>query len=125
VRRELARFEGREIDTAGDGFFATFDSPAAGIRCALAVAQAVRPLGLAVRAGLHAGECEVIDDKVGGITVHIGARVAARADPGEVWVSSTMRDLVAGSDLAFEDRGAHALKGIPGEWRLFAVQPTR
>jgi class 3 adenylate cyclase len=109
------------VDTAGDGFFATFDGPARGIRCAQAIVDAVRPLGLAVRAGLHTGECEVIGDKVGGIAVHVGARVAAKAQPGEVLVSGTVRDLVAGSGITLADRGAHALKGLPGEWLLCAV----
>lgn len=121
VRREIARFQGREIDTAGDGFLATFDAPARAIQCACAVSDVVRQLGIEIRAGLHTGECEAIGDKVGGIAVHIGARVAAKAGPGEVLVSSTVKDLVAGSDIPFEDRGIHALKGIPGEWRLFAV----
>lgn len=121
VRAELTRFRGREIDTAGDGFLASFDAPARAIRCACAVRDAVRPLGIEIRAGLHTGECEVMGDKVGGIAVHIGARVAALANPGEVWVSATVRDLVAGSALRFVDRDAHSLKGIPGEWRLFAV----
>ncbi len=121
VRRELARFRGREIDTAGDGMFATFDGPARGIRCAGAITGAVRPLGVEVRAGLHTGECEVMGEKVGGIAVHIGARVASQAGPGEVLVSNTVKDLVAGSGIRFEDRGAHTLKGVPGEWRLFAV----
>jgi class 3 adenylate cyclase len=122
VRRELGRFRGKEIDTAGDGFFATFYGPARAINCACAVRDAVAELGLDVRAGLHAGECELMDEKVGGIAVHIGARVAAQAQPREVLVSSTVKDLVAGSGLAFADRGAHDLKGIPGEWRLFAVE---
>ena len=121
VRRELARFRGREVDTAGDGFFASFDGPARGIRCAEAISAGVRPLGIEVRAGLHTGECEVIGEKVGGIAVHIGARVAGLAKPGEVLVSNTVKDLVAGSGLAFEERGAHTLKGVPGEWRLYAV----
>jgi pimeloyl-ACP methyl ester carboxylesterase/class 3 adenylate cyclase len=121
VRRELGRFRGREIDTAGDGMFATFDGPARAIRCASAITGAVRPLGVEVRAGLHTGECEVMGEKVGGIAVHIGARVASQAGPGEVLVSNTVKDLVAGSGIRFEDRGAHALKGVPGEWRLFAV----
>ncbi len=121
VRRLLARFHGTELDTTGDGFFASFDGPARAIRCACAITEAVRPLGLTVRAGLHSGECERIDGKVGGIAVHIGARVAAEARPGDVLVSSTVRDLVAGSGLQFQDRGAVALKGVPGEWRLFAV----
>jgi class 3 adenylate cyclase len=121
VRRELERFDGKEVDTAGDGFFATFDGPARAIRCARAIVDAVRPLGLEVRAGLHTGEVELADGKIAGIAVNIGARVAARADAGEVLVSSTVKDLVAGSGLEFEDRGAATLKGVPGEWRLFAV----
>jgi class 3 adenylate cyclase len=122
VRRELARFDGREVDTAGDGFFATFDGPARGIRCAQSIIQSVRPLELEVRAGLHTGEVELADGKVAGIAVNIGARVAAQATAGEVLVSGTVRDLVAGSGLKFEDRGAASLKGVPGEWRLFAVR---
>ena len=121
ARRELARFRGREIDTAGDGLFATFDGPARAIRCATAISTGVRPLGIEIRAGLHTGECEVIGQKVGGIAVHIGARVAAQAGPGEVVVSSTVKDLVAGSGLRFQDRGVHNLRGVPGEWRLFVV----
>jgi pimeloyl-ACP methyl ester carboxylesterase len=121
VRRELARFRGREIDTAGDGFFAAFDGPARAVRCACAVSSMVKSLGLQVRAGAHTGECEVMGDKYGGIAVHIGARVAAHAAPGEVLVSSTVKDLVAGSGLAFEDRGRHALRGLPGDWQLYAV----
>ena len=121
VRRELTRFDGREVDTAGDGFFATFDGPARAIRCAQAIIPAVRPLELEVRAGLHTGEVELADDKIAGIAVNIGARVAAHAGAGEVLVSSTVKDLVAGSGLEFEDRGIAELKGIPGEWRLFAV----
>jgi len=115
------RFRGREIDTAGDGFLASFDGPARAIRCALAITQAVRKLGLEVRAGLHTGECEVLDGKIGGIAVHIGARVAAEAEPGEILVSSTVKDLVAGSGIQFRDRGSATLKGVPGEWRLYAV----
>jgi pimeloyl-ACP methyl ester carboxylesterase len=121
VRRQLVRFRGKEADTAGDGFFASFDGPARAIRCACAIADSVRELGLEVRAGLHTGECELVDGKVAGIAVHTGARVASHARPGEVLVSSTVKDLVAGSGLSFEDRGTHELKGIPGEWRLFAV----
>lgn len=121
IRRELARFRGVEIDTAGDGFFARFDGPARAIRCASAIQASVSDLGLGVRAGVHTGECELFDDKVTGIAVSIGARVAAQARPGEVLVSQTVRDLVAGSGLAFEDRGAAELKGVPGEWRLFAA----
>ncbi len=121
VRRELVRFDGVEVDTAGDGFFATFDGPARAIRCAQAIIAAVQPLGLEVRAGLHSGEVERADGKVAGIAVNIGARVAAHAEAGEVLVSGTVKDLVAGSGLEFEDRGVASLKGIPGEWRLFAV----
>jgi class 3 adenylate cyclase len=121
VRRLLSRFRGSEMDVAGDGFFATFDGPARAIRCALAIVRAVSELGLEVRAGLHTGECELVDGKVAGIAVHTGARVAGQAQPGEVLVSSTVKDLVAGSKIAFEARGVHELKGIPGEWRLFAV----
>ena len=123
VRRELGRYDGREVDTAGDGFFATFDGPARAIRCAQAIVGAVRPLGLAVRAGLHTGEVEVADGKVAGIAVNIGARVAALAEGGEVLVSSTVRDLVAGSGLEFAERGSAELKGVPGEWRLYAIVP--
>jgi class 3 adenylate cyclase len=122
VRRQLRRFAGVEMDTAGDGFFARFDGPARAIRCARSIADAVRGIGLEVRQGLHTGECELMDGKVGGIAVHIGARVAARAEPGEVLVSSTVRDLVAGSGIQFAERGAVELKGIPGEWRLYAVE---
>jgi class 3 adenylate cyclase len=122
VRRELARFRGREIDTAGDGFFASFDGPARAIRCACAVSVSVAELGVEIRAGLHTGECEVVEGKVGGIAVHIGARVAAEAQPGEVLVSGTVKDLVAGSGLQFRDRGTAELKGVPGEWRLYAVE---
>jgi class 3 adenylate cyclase len=121
VRQQLGRFRGREIDTAGDGFFATFDGPARAIRCAWEIRDSLADLDLEVRAGLHTGECELLDEKVGGIAVHIGARVAAQAQPGEVLVSSTVKDLVAGSGIAFEDRGVAELKGVPGEWRLFAV----
>jgi class 3 adenylate cyclase len=122
IRLQLARYQGVELDTAGDGFFARFDGPARGIRCAQAITESVQQLGIDVRTGLHSGECELIDRKIGGIAVHIGARVAAQAGPGEVLVSQTVKDLVAGSGLAFEDRGAHELKGIPGEWRLHAVE---
>ena len=121
VRKELSRFRGREIDTAGDGFFATFDGPARAIRCAHTICDNVRQLGIQVRAGLHTGECEWMGEKVGGIAVHIGALVLSKAGPGEVLVSSTVKDLVAGSGIQFEERGVHALKGVPGEWRLYAV----
>ena len=124
VRRELLRFRGREVDTAGDGFFATFDGPARAIRCARSIVDGVHDLGLAVRAGLHTGECEVADGKVSGIAVHTGARVAAQALADEVLVSSTVKDLVAGSGITFAERGVRELKGIPGEWRLFAVDAT-
>jgi pimeloyl-ACP methyl ester carboxylesterase/class 3 adenylate cyclase len=122
IRRHLARFRGRELDTVGDGFFASFDGPARAIHCARAIIDAQKELRLEVRAGLHTGECEVIDGKVGGIAVHIGARVAANAEPGEVLVSSTVKDLVAGSDIRFGERGVARLKGVPGEWRLYAVE---
>jgi class 3 adenylate cyclase len=121
VRDELARHDGREIDTAGDGFFAAFDGPARAIRCALAICRAVAELGLQVRAGLHTGECELIDEKLGGIAVHIGSRVAARAEPGEVLVTQTVRDLVAGSQITFADRGTTELRGVPDPWRLWTV----
>jgi pimeloyl-ACP methyl ester carboxylesterase len=122
IRRELVHFRGAELDVAGDGFFARFDGPARAVRCACAITEGVRELGLEVRAGLHTGECEVIDEKVGGIAVHIGARVAREARPGEVLVSSTVKDLVAGSGLRFRERGSAALKGVPEEWRLYAVE---
>jgi class 3 adenylate cyclase len=122
VRRELGRYRGTELDTAGDGFFASFDGPARAIRCACAVVSGVRDLDLEVRAGLHTGECELVEGKVGGIAVHIGARIASLAAPGEVLVSSTVRDLVAGSGITFADRGSSELRGIPGEWRLFAAE---
>jgi len=121
IRRELARFRGDERDTAGDGFFATFDGPARAIRCAQAVVEGMRELGLELRAGVHTGECELHDGKVAGIAVAIGARVAAMAAAGEVLVSQTVKDLVAGSGLQFDDRGVHALKGVPGEWRIYAA----
>jgi pimeloyl-ACP methyl ester carboxylesterase len=121
ARRELTRFRGHEVDTAGDGLLAIFDGPARAIRCASAISTGAQRLGLQVRAGLHTGECEVMGDRVGGIAVHTGARVMAAAGAGEVLVSSTVKDLVAGSGIEFEDRGVHALKGVPGEWRLFAV----
>jgi class 3 adenylate cyclase len=121
MRRELHAFRGREVDNAGDGMLATFDGPARAIRCACSARDKLRQLGLDVRIGLHAGECELIDGGVGGIAVHIGARVASAAQPAEVLVSGTVKDLVAGSGIQFEDRGAHSLKGVPGEWRLFAV----
>ena len=121
VRKELDRFRGREVDTAGDGFLATFDGPARAIRCARAIRDRLREVGLDVRAGLHTGECELLGDKVTGVAVHTGARVAAKALPGEVLVSRTVKDLVAGSGIEFEERGTHELKGVPGEWRLYAV----
>ncbi len=125
VRQELVRFRGREVKTVGDGFFASFDSPTRAIHCAAAVLEAVRPLGLELRAGIHSGECEMIGDDLGGIAVHVGARVAAAAGPGEVLVSSTVRDLVDGSGVQFEDRGAFSLKGVDGERKLFAARVER
>jgi class 3 adenylate cyclase/pimeloyl-ACP methyl ester carboxylesterase len=121
VRSQLAGFRGREVSTSGDGFLAMFDGPQRAIRCAMAFRDAVAALGIQVRAGLHTGECEVRGDDIGGIAVHIGARVSALARPNEVLVSSTLRDLVIGSGLQFEDRGTHELKGVPGAWRLSAV----
>lgn len=121
IREELDRFRGREVDTAGDGFFATFDGPARAIRCACAMRNELARLGIEIRAGLHTGECELVGDKVRGVSVNIGSRVASLARPGEVLVSSTVKDLVAGSGLEFTDRGVHTLRGVPGEWRLFAV----
>jgi class 3 adenylate cyclase len=121
VRAQLARFRGREVNTSGDGFLAMFDGPQRAIRCAMSIRDAVRSLGIQVRAGLHTGECEVRGNDIGGIGVHIGARVSALAGPNDVLVSSTLRDLVIGSGLEFEDRGSYELKGVPGEWHLFAV----
>jgi class 3 adenylate cyclase len=121
VRSQFTRFRGREVNTSGEGFLAMFDGPQRAIRCAMAIRDTVQALGIEVRAGLHTGECEVRGDDIGGIGVHIGARVSALAGPNDVLVSSTLRDLVIGSGLEFEERGAHQLKGVPGEWRLFAV----
>src|SRR5215831_15198276 len=115
VRRELARYGGHEVDTAGDGFFATFDRPARAIRCACAIREAIHDFGLEIRAGLHTGECELVDGKAAGIAVHVGARVASQAGDGEVLVSGTVKDLVAGSGIQFEPRGTRELKGL-GEW---------
>ena len=125
TRRELKRHRGREIKHMGDGFFAAFDGPARAVQCAAAITHGARPLGLEVRAGVHTGECEVRDGDLAGMAVHIGARVGASAAPGEVLVSSTVRDLVVGSDLRFEERGTRELKGVPGEWRLFALATAR
>jgi len=121
ARREIERFRGREVNTAGDSFFATFDGPARAVRCACAIRDAVQPLGLSLRAGVHTGEVELAGTELRGIAVHIGARVAAAAGPGEVLVSATVKDLTAGAGIAFRDRGNHALKGVPEDWRLFAV----
>jgi class 3 adenylate cyclase len=121
VRAQLNRFRGHEVNTSGDGFLAMFDGPQRAIRCAMAIRDAVQSLGIQVRAGLHTGECEVRGDDIGGIAVHIGARVSALAGPNDVLVSSTLRDLVIGSGLEFDDRGTHELKGVPGEWHVFAV----
>jgi class 3 adenylate cyclase len=121
IRRELARHAGREIDTAGDGFFASgFDGPARAIRCGCAIRDAIGELGLGIRIGVHTGECDIVDDKLSGLTVTIGARVAAQAEEGEVVVSGTVRDLVAGSGIEFESRGVRELKGL-GEWPLYSV----
>ncbi|WP_323922779.1 adenylate/guanylate cyclase domain-containing protein [Bradyrhizobium diazoefficiens] len=122
VSKEVARLGGRVVNTAGDGVFATFDGPARAIKCARAVRDVVGSLGLAIRCGIHTGECVIEGDDVAGIAVHIGARVAARADPGEILLSSTVKDLIAGSRVECSDRGSHTLKGVPGRWRLFAVQ---
>jgi pimeloyl-ACP methyl ester carboxylesterase/class 3 adenylate cyclase len=125
IRRELERFHGREVKTTGDGLFASFDGPARAIACAQSIVVGGKALGLELRTGLHTGECEVLGDDVGGIAVHTGARIMALAEPGEVLVSSTVKDLVAGSRIGFADRDTHTLKGVPGEWRLFAVMdPT-
>jgi class 3 adenylate cyclase len=121
VRRELERYRGEEVDTAGDGMFARFDGPARAISCARTVVELTRELGLDVRGGIHTGECELVDGKPAGLSVHVGARVCAQAGAGEVLVSGTVKDLVAGSGLAFEERGEHELKGVPGSWRLYAV----
>jgi class 3 adenylate cyclase len=121
VRQQLGRFRGSEVDTAGDGFFVTFDGPIRAIRCASAIIESLRELGLEVRTGLHTGECEIIGGKVAGIAVNIGARIAAQAGPGEVLVSSTVKDLVAGSGLVFGDVGERELKGIPDRWHLYRV----
>ena len=122
VRRQLERHRGREVKSTGDGFLATFDGPARGVRCARAIADEVERLGIEIRAGLHTGECELVGDDVAGMAVHIGARVGAQARPGEVLVSSTVKDLVVGSGLEFADRGARQLKGVPGEWRLYSLE---
>jgi class 3 adenylate cyclase len=122
IRAELERWRGNEVKTVGDGFLATFDGPARAVRCAEAIVRGVESEGLKVRAGLHTGECELLDDDVGGIAVHIGARVADLADEGEVLVSSTVKELVVGSGLSFGERGTHELRGVPGEWRLFALE---
>lgn len=122
VRAQLERFRGREVQMLGDGVLATFDGPARAIRCAQTICDEVRSLGIEVRAGLHTGECEMRNGDIAGIAVHTGARVSAKASAGEVLVSSTVKDLVAGSGIEFEDRGVHSLKGVPGEWRLFAVE---
>jgi class 3 adenylate cyclase len=123
ARRQIARFRGREIKSTGDGFLATFDGPARAIECACAIRDAARQLGLDVRSGVHTGEIEIRGDDIGGIAVHIAARVAAKAGTGEVWASRTVTELVVGSGVAFKDEGDHELKGVPGTWRLFAVEP--
>jgi class 3 adenylate cyclase len=122
VRGRLDRYRGRPVKTLGDGFLATFDGPARAIRCAHEITEAVRELGIEIRAGLHTGECELVGDDVAGMAINIGARVSALAGPGEVLVSGTVKDLVYGSGIEFADRGAHELKGVPGDWRLYAVE---
>jgi class 3 adenylate cyclase len=124
-RGELARFGGREVATTGDGFFASFDRPLAAVRCALAMVEAMEPLRIQIRAGVHTGEVEVRGADLGGLAVHIAARIAALAGDSEVLVSSTVKDLLVGSDIAFDDRQAHELKGVPGTWRLFAATPSQ
>jgi pimeloyl-ACP methyl ester carboxylesterase len=124
VRRELDRFQGREIATAGDGFLASFDSPARALRCARAIADHLRSLGIDIRAGVHTGECELMGDNLSGIALHIGSRIAGLAGPGELLVSSTVKDLVAGSGIEFADRGTHSLKGVRDDWRLYQVVRT-
>ena len=121
VRRQLERFRGKEVNTAGDGFLAIFDGPGRAIQCACAIRNAVSALDIEVRAGLHTGEVELRGEDVAGMAVHIGSRVSALAGAGEVLVSSTVKDLVAGSGIEFDDRGEHELKGVPGPWRLFSV----
>jgi class 3 adenylate cyclase len=121
VRGELAKFRGHEVKTTGDGFLATFDGPGRAIRCANAIVEGVRSLGLSVRAGLHTGECELVVNDIAGVAVHIASRISAMASSGEVLVSNTVKDLVSGSGIRFEDRGTHSLKGIEGEWRLYRV----
>jgi len=122
VREQLKHFRGREINTTGDGFVASFDGPARALRCAQAISEATEKLGVRLRVGLHTGECEVRGDDLGGLAVHIAARVAALAGPGDVLVSGTVKDLVVGSGIEFIERGEHELKGVPGPWKLFAVQ---
>jgi class 3 adenylate cyclase len=122
VRRELHRFRGHEINTTGDGFVASFDGPARAIRCAQAINEATTKLGIELRIGLHTGECEIRADDLGGLAVHVAARVGALATSGEILVSGIVKDLVAGSGIEFTDRGEHELKGVPGSWKLFAVQ---
>ncbi len=121
ARAAIARFRGQEVKYTGDGFLATFDGPARAVRCALAIGEEVRALGIEIRSGVHTGECELRGEDLGGIAVHVGARIGALAGPGQVLVSSTVKDLVVGSGIAFQDRGMHALKGVPNEWRLFAA----
>ena len=124
IRGQLSRHSGREVDTVGDGFLAAFESPARGVACALAITEAVKKVGLDLRAGLHTGECETAEGKLAGLAVHIAARVSQEAGTGEVWVSETVRQLLAGSSITFEDRGTRALKGVEGEWRLYRALPA-
>jgi class 3 adenylate cyclase len=125
VRGYLGRYRGAEIDTAGDGFFATFDGPARAVRCAEHIVEAVRPLGIEIRAGVHTGECQTVDNKVGGLGVLIGARIGSKAEACEILVSQTVKDLTAGSGIAFEDAGEHELKGVPDRWHLYRVASER
>jgi class 3 adenylate cyclase len=121
VRRQLRRFGGRELDTAGDGFFASFENPGNAIRCAASVVEAVQELGIDIRAGLHLGQAEIVGRKLGGAAVHIGARTMAQAGPAEVWVTGGVKDVLPSSDFTFEDRGSHVLRGLPGRWHLFQL----
>lgn len=123
-RTQLQHFGGKEIERTGDGFLSSFDSPARAIRCATAISQAMHGIGLQIRAGIHSGECEIIGEHLGGIAVHIGARISALAGPNEVLVSQTVKDAVIGSGIIFTDRGAHELKGVPGQWKLYTAAPT-
>jgi class 3 adenylate cyclase len=123
LRRELGRFRGKEVNTTGDGILATFDGPARAVQCGRAMCEAVRPLGINIRVGMHTGEYELVGDQIAGLPIHIPARVMSLAGTSEVWVSSTVKDLIAGSGIQFQDRGMHKLKGVQGEWHLYSVAP--